>query len=215
MIKALPLLLLALVVTLSADIEIRRTPKGTLTISNPTPSIMSAVRKPAASAMQIPATYHALILSLSADHGVDTNLVFAVCRAESGFNPQARSKKGAVGLMQLMPDTAQQYGVTDRTDPEQNLKGGIKHLKYLQDKYQSLPLTLAAYNAGEEPVRKYRGIPPYKETQEYVERVMRFMGLSYSGLSSKKRIFLYRQPNGRILLTDETMPVNKGYKTIR
>lgn len=213
--RTLPLFLLVLSLSLSADIDVRRTPKGNLTISNAPPSIMSAVRKPSSSTMQIPSEYHDLIMTLCTDHGVDTLLVFAVCRAESGFNSRAISKKGAVGLMQLMPETAKQYGVTDRTDPAQNLKAGIRHLKYLQDKYQSLPLTLAAYNAGEEPVRKYRGVPPYRETQNYVGRVMSFMGLSYAGISSKNRIFIYRQPNGRILLTDETMSVNKGYKTIR
>jgi hypothetical protein len=208
-------LLLVCALPLSADIEIHRSPQGTLTISNPVPSATAAQRQTTLSAQTSAIPYHAMILTLSSSHGIDPQLVIAVCRAESGFNPRAVSRKGAVGLMQLMPVTARQYAVTDRTDPQQNLSGGIRHLKYLLDKYQSLPLTLAAYNAGEEPVRKYRGIPPYRETQDYVERVMRFMGLSYSGMSGKSRIFMYRQPNGRILLTDETMPVTKGYQKIR
>ena len=83
--------------------------------------------------------------------------------------------------MQLMKDTALQYGVFNRYNADENLEAGVKHLKYLYQKYKSnIPLTLAAYNAGEESVRKYNGIPPYPETKQYIRRVMSLMGMSYT-----------------------------------
>ena len=91
---------------------------------------------------------------------------------ESGLDPRARSPKGALGLMQLMPATARQYGVKDALDPWQNLRGGAAHLSDLLDRYDGdLTLTLAAYNAGSGAVQRYRGVPPYRETREYVRKV--------------------------------------------
>lgn len=202
---------LLLSLPLAADIEIRRDQQGRITLKNrtPTAATLSTKQEPQAA----PNPYHNLITVICNQVGFDPQLAIAVCRAESSFNPGAISKKGAVGLMQLMPDTARQYGVTDRTNPTQNLTAGIRHLKYLHNKYQSLPLTLAAYNAGEEPVRKYRGVPPFQETKQYVKRIMGFLGIPYGG-DSRNKVFLYRQPNGRILLTDSPMPTNKGYKTL-
>lgn len=103
---------------------------------------------------------------------VDRGLVKAVIHTESGFNPKALSKPGAQGLMQLMPATAQQYGVTDPFDPSQNVSAGTKHLKYLLDRYNQVELALAAYNAGEGNVEKYGGVPPFPETRDYVKRVI-------------------------------------------
>jgi soluble lytic murein transglycosylase len=114
------------------------------------------------------------IQEISRRFGVSPTLVRAIVRAESGFDPGAVSAKGAGGLMQLMPRTASALGVADRFDPRENIAGGVRHLRYLLDRYQgSVPLALAAYNAGERPVDAYRGIPPYPETQQYVRRVMR------------------------------------------
>ena len=103
-------------------------------------------------------------------------LVHAVVRAESAYLSDAVSSAGAVGLMQLMPGTAERYGVTDRTDPEQNLRGGTEYLRDLLEMFDNdLQLALAAYNAGENAVIRYgRKIPPYKETQGYVRKVIRF-----------------------------------------
>ena|GEM_PF-397370 len=111
-------------------------------------------------------------------HGLDPLLVHSVIRAESNYNPYAISPKGAEGLMQLIPSTARQYGVRNSFDPEQNIEGGIRYLKYLQTLFADERLVLAAYNAGEGAVTKYGWIPPYAETQDYVYKVGRYYGLA-------------------------------------
>lgn len=118
------------------------------------------------------------IQEISQRFGVSPTLVRAIVRAESGFDPGAVSAKGAGGLMQLMPRTASALGVVDRFDPRENITGGVRHLRYLLDRYQGkVAMALAAYNAGEGPVDAHRGIPPYPETQQYVRRVMLEAGL--------------------------------------
>jgi hypothetical protein len=122
-----------------------------------------------------PARFDDFIFSSSNRYGVDPALVRAVVKAESDFNESARSHKGAQGLMQLMPDTARLYNVANAYNPEENIEGGVRHLRLLLDLYQGdVSLTLAAYNAGAKAVEKYRGIPPYSETKEYVRRVLNF-----------------------------------------
>lgn len=105
------------------------------------------------------------------DNHVDPLLVHSIIRVESNYNPDAVSPKGAQGLMQLMPPTARGLGVTDSFDPRQNIEAGVRYLKYLQDMYKDDRLALAAYNAGPAAVQKYKWIPPYPETQDYVNRV--------------------------------------------
>lgn len=135
-------------------------------------------------------TYEDLIRSIAGRHNLDTDLVRAVIRAESDFNSTARSNKGAMGLMQLMPDTARLHNVIDAFDPSDNVEGGVRHLKMLLERYQgNLELSLAAYNAGSGAVEKHGGIPPFAETREYVRRVLRFYD-SYrgNGLTSIQRL---------------------------
>ena len=122
------------------------------------------------------ARVEALIAEAAAAHDVDANLVRAVIRVESAFRPKARSHKGAMGLMQLMPATARQYGVLDAYDPAENIDAGVRHLRRLLDRYD-VRLALAAYNAGEGTVEKYGGIPPYRETRDYVRKVLGFAGV--------------------------------------
>jgi soluble lytic murein transglycosylase-like protein len=113
------------------------------------------------------------INEISERYGVDPQLVHAVIEAESAFNPWAVSRKGAQGLMQLMPRTASALGVRDSFDPRDNIEGGVRHLRYLMDRYPgNVPLVLAAYNAGEGAVAQYGGVPPYPETQQYVQKIM-------------------------------------------
>jgi soluble lytic murein transglycosylase len=119
--------------------------------------------------------YDEVIRSASDRHSIDADLVRAVIKAESDFNSNARSRKGAMGLMQLMPDTARLYNVLNAFDPVDNIEGGVRHLRMLLERYQGdLRLSLAAYNAGSGAVERHGGIPPFAETREYVRRVLHF-----------------------------------------
>lgn len=124
-----------------------------------------------------PATpYDGFIERIAVETGLSPGLIKAVATVESGFNPRARSEKGAMGLMQLMPATAARYGVRDAYDPLQNLRAGATHLRHLLDRFDGdLTLALAAYNAGESAVRRHGGVPAYPETQAYVGKVRRSM----------------------------------------
>jgi soluble lytic murein transglycosylase-like protein len=143
-------------------------------------------------------------------HKVDPALVKAVISTESGWNPRAVSPKGAVGLMQLIPETAERYGVGNLFDPAQNVEGGTTYLKWLLDRYNGdLPKTLAAYNAGEHAVDLYRGVPWYPETQKYVQKVTHAYFQPGSGRNptpwSPPRAPVRREvdSNGRVVFTNE------------
>ena len=118
------------------------------------------------------AAYEAEIASAAREHGVDEAIVRAIIHAESAFNPNALSRVGAQGLMQLMPATARRFGVSDAFDAHQNIRGGVQYLAWLLKRFNgNLTLAAAGYNAGEGAVDKYKGVPPYSETQRYVQRV--------------------------------------------
>jgi soluble lytic murein transglycosylase-like protein len=120
-----------------------------------------------------PVSFGQEIETTAARYGVDRRLVEAVIRVESGGNPRAVSPKGAQGLMQLMPSRSVALGVTDAFDPRANLDGGVRHLRDLLQRYEgNVRLALAAYNAGEDAVRAHGGVPPYRETQEYVRKIL-------------------------------------------
>lgn len=124
-------------------------------------------------------TFDIMIESIADKYGIERGLVKAIMHTESSFNPYAKSPVGAQGLMQLMPATARRFKVANSYDPQQNIEGGVKYLKWLMKRFDgNVSLVLAAYNAGEGNVDKYNGIPPFKETQNYVKRVLeRYHGL--------------------------------------
>jgi soluble lytic murein transglycosylase-like protein len=122
-------------------------------------------------------TYSQEIAEAAARYAVPERLIWAVIRAESGFDARAVSSRGARGLMQLMPETAAILGVRDPFNPRENIHAGARHLRGMMERFRNdLPMALAAYNAGERPVVSYGGIPPYPETREYVARVLRYYG---------------------------------------
>jgi soluble lytic murein transglycosylase-like protein len=148
----------------------------------PYPEPQQAAPAPVASEASGPLTiptgpYGEIITTLAEAHGVDPMLVRALIQVESNYRPTARSRKGAMGLMQLMPSTARQYNVRNPYDPKANVAAGVKHLKALLDRWGTVTLALAAYNAGEGAVEKFNGIPPYRETRNYVTRILALAGI--------------------------------------
>ncbi len=131
--------------------------------------------------------YAELILAAARRHGLNPRLVAAVVRAESAFQPRAVSRKGARGLMQLMPATARRFGVevSELFTPERNLEAGSRYLRWLVDRFpEDLPRILAAYNAGEATVERYQGVPPYRETRNYIRRVFSTLGLEVPAVAT-------------------------------
>lgn len=127
------------------------------------------------SALMGPRRFKSIVRLASDRYGVDPHLVWAVIKVESDFNPDAVSRKGARGLMQLMPATARMHRVGNIHDPNENIRAGVRHLKQLLDRFKGdLRLGLAAYNAGANAVEKYRNVPPFSETQKYVRRVLKY-----------------------------------------
>lgn len=158
-----------------------------------------------------PTALRSLVTRVSREQGVDPRLVHALVQVESDFDPQAVSRRGALGLMQLMPETARRLDVSDPFDPEENVRAGVRELSRLIDRYAGdLPRALAAYNAGEGAVASYRGVPPYRETRSYVSRIMTlYTGRPYHlpEVAHRRPVLLLRQPgSGQVVITNAALP---------
>lgn len=158
---------------------------------------------PAAAAAAAEKTKYEGFVQTSCDrYGVDPKLVHSIIAAESDYDPGAVSRRGAVGLMQLMPDTALTYGAANAFDPAENIEAGVRYLKELFRMYQDdLDQILAAYNAGPDALKKYSGIPPFPETLRYIRKVKAI----YSGEGGRirTRIYQFRDSQGRVVLTND------------
>ncbi len=180
-----------------------RQPDGTLLVTGQgvAPRSSSRVSK------RVPADLEALIERHAEGSGLEPDLVHAVIRVESGYDRWARSVDGAMGLMQLMPETAEALGVEDPWDPEQNIRGGTTYLARLLGRFDGrLDLALAGYNAGPEAVVKYDGVPPYRETQGYVETILRLLGgeselARWGGPLRRRAVFLSRSSASGLVVT--------------
>jgi len=146
--------------------------------------------------------YDEIIQTIADKHDVEAPLIHSIIKAESNYNTNALSPKGAIGLMQLMPKTARKYGVTNPYNPEDNIEGGVKYLKDLIKVYSGrTELVLAAYNAGQEAIKKYGGIPPYPETRNYIEKVKNY-GYRKSFIRHRTKIYTYYDKSGRVVFTN-------------
>ena len=147
--------------------------------------------------------YDTIIDNIAIKYDLPSNLIHSIIRAESNYNSQAVSPKGAKGLMQLMPTTAQIYGVKDVFDPVQNIEGGVKYLKDLVKLYKkNTKRVLAAYNAGQEAIKKYGGIPPYRETRNYIANVRRTFNKPKIQRWGMK-VHQFYDKEGRMILTND------------
>lgn len=151
-----------------------------------------------------------LVHEVSTEHGVDPKLIDALVVIESGYNPKAVSRKGAMGLMQLMPETAERLDVDDPFNPAENIRGGVREFSRLVRRYSgNLQLALAAYNAGEGAVSRYRGVPPYAETRSYVAKILSlYTGRPYrlAGSYRAAPVRMLRSSGGATIITNITSP---------
>ncbi|HON00946.1 MAG TPA: lytic transglycosylase domain-containing protein [Acidobacteriota bacterium] len=155
-------------------------------------------------------TYDALIQEAAQEYGVDEGLIRAVIQVESNFNPRAVSRKNCKGLMQLHPETATRFGVRDVFDPVENINGGVRYLRHLLDRFgDRLDWVLAAYNAGENAVLQYGGVPPYAETTGYVEKVRALLPERFDrSVPRRQKIVRFLDEDGSVVLTNvPTQPV--------
>ena len=148
-------------------------------------------------------TYDPIVSACAYRHYIPVDLVHSIILAESNYDVNAVSAKGAMGLMQLMPETAKAYGVVNPFDPSQNIEGGVKYLKDLVKLFdRSTSKVLAAYNAGQEAIKKYGGVPPYRETRNYIQRVMA-AGYRKTFITTRTQIYRYYDSTGRLVLTND------------
>ncbi len=180
-------LALLLPLTAAAEVKVKTLPDGTKEIFNENKA--QRARRTSGSLQPVPSSQVRRLIDLHARRqGLAPRLVQAVVQVESGYNVKARSHKGAMGLMQLMPETARELNVSDAYDAEQNVRGGTTYLRRMLRKFSgNLTMALAAYNAGPTAVEKYGGVPPYRETRNYVRKVL---GLYYGTSSYSPRWLL-------------------------
>ncbi len=144
-------------------------------LSKMRPASQTEQRPPSVSGRKAEHLYHIFIIQTASQHQIDPALIKAIIMAESGYNTKAVSKKGAKGLMQLMPGTAQSLGVEDIFNPHQNITGGVQYFKQMVNRFNGdVKLALAAYNAGSRNVRNYNGVPPFKATHSYIKKVFKY-----------------------------------------
>ena len=189
--------------------------KGVLMLSNvPTDSRMKLITRgrpeEASKIWRYNGQYDPVILRAARESDLDHALVKAVIAVESAFNPFARSPKGAQGLMQLMPETGRRYGLVNPYDPWQNVSAGTRHLRDLLDEFKDLRLSLAAYNAGPTPVRRLKRVPPYKETQNYVKKVLAvYRAGSRLRITKGGRTYSIDRPTGQTQVTKGSTKMEK------
>lgn len=166
----------------------------------------SSTKTPAATSRE--ERYRPLIREAAEQFGIDEKLVEAIIAVESNFNPKAVSTKDCKGLMQLHPETARRFGVENVFDPAENIEGGVKYLQFLMQRFDNnLTHVVAAYNAGEHAVERHSGIPPFKETRQYVKKVGRLYDLTGRAPETERpqparRVFRLTLPDGRVLYTN-------------
>ncbi len=177
----------------------------------------SAPSRTPISSSNIPSAYVDIINTACTRHNIDPALVHAIVKVESDFNPYALSRKGAMGLMQLMPQTAVNMKVGNSFNPNENIDGGVKYLRYLIDRYEgNLSLALAAYNSGETAVKKWGTVPPYRETQNYVHRILKIYGGDEIVHKPRYTIYMVYGEDGALMLTDDpSKSKNLKYKTAK
>jgi soluble lytic murein transglycosylase-like protein len=162
----------------------------------------------AASAADLRKLYDPVVKKAAGKHRIDAALIHVIIKAESNYDVFAISDKGAMGLMQLMPATARQYGVNNVFDPSQNIEGGVRYLKDLVKLYDGQTrLVLAAYNAGQEAVKKYKGIPPYAETKAYIAGIMK--NYKKPSVRTASPTYMVKDAAGRTVLVNDPAEVAK------
>lgn len=180
----------------------------------PEPAPQPPARTTPISSSNLSSVYLDIISSACDRHGVDPALVHAIVKVESDYNPYALSRKGAMGLMQLMPQTAVEMNVRNTFNPLENINGGVKYLRYLLDRYEgNLSLALAAYNSGETAVKRWGTVPPIRETQDYVKRILGIYNGNGRTFTPRYTIYVGYGEDGALLLTDN--PSNHKNKKLK
>ncbi len=204
----------------SSDIRVRVDSNGKKVFYNiPVPSPYSGSSSRLSYSRKVD-EYWPIITDSCSRHGVDAELVKAVIQVESNYNHRAVSRKGAMGLMQLMPGTANRYGVKKAFDPQENVEGGVRYLKDLLRLFGSdMKLALAAYNAGEGAVQRHNGIPNYVETQNYVRKVLALYNgeatyVPYSGSQKSRLVTYYKYTDAKGVIHYTSSPVS-GVQTAK